>query len=67
MLRDFLRKAGIGELPQPTDQTYFEATVDNALLDRDRLIGRITDIAESSQASNETLRAGIARVRSSIA
>lgn len=67
MLRDLLRKAGIGGSPEPTEQTYFEASVDNALVDQDRLIGRITDIAKSSHNSNETLRAGIARVRASTA
>jgi hypothetical protein len=50
-----------------TDQAYDEASIENGLLDRDRLISRIKDIAESGNASNDALRAGIARVKTSSA
>jgi hypothetical protein len=65
MLRNLLRKAGILPPAPPSDQTYYEASVDNALIERDKIIDRVVGIAESGKDSNETLRAGIARMRSS--
>jgi hypothetical protein len=65
MLRDILRKAGILPPAPPSDQAYYEASVDNALIEHDKIIGRVVGIAESGKESNEILRAGIARIRSS--
>lgn len=65
MLRTLLRRAGILSPAPPSDQTYHEASVENALIDRDKLSDRIADITESGKQSDATLLAGIARVKSS--
>lgn len=65
MLRNLMRKAGLLSPDLPTDQTYFEAGVDNALIDRDKIIDRVVGIAENGEQSNRALRDGIARVKSS--
>jgi hypothetical protein len=65
MLRNLLRKIGLSCPPPPSDQTYYEANVENALVERDKIIDRVIGIAESSNESNEAVRAGIASVRSS--
>lgn len=65
MLRTLLRRAGILRPLPPSDQTYHEASVENALIDRDKLTERIASISENGQRSNDTLLAGIARMQSS--
>lgn len=65
MIRALLRRSGLLPPEPPSDQTYHEASVENALIERDKLTERLVGIAESGNESNETLRAGIARVRSS--
>lgn len=65
MIRALLRRAGYLQAKPPSDQTYHEASVDNALIERDKLTERIADISESGNRSNETLLAGIARMKSS--
>lgn len=65
MLRTFMRRVGILKPLPPSDQTYHEANVENALVDRDKLSERIAVISESGRQSNDTLLAGIARMKSS--
>jgi hypothetical protein len=65
MLKTLLQRAGFLQPQPPSDQTYHEASVDNALIDRDKLTTRINEISQSGEHSNATLLAGIARVKSS--
>jgi hypothetical protein len=65
MLRQFLIRIRLLSPRPPTDQIYSEAKVENAMIDRDKQIARIKDIAESGKTSNDALRAGIARVNTS--
>ena len=65
MLLKILRKIGLSCPPPASDQTYYEANVENALVERDKIIDRVVSIAESSKESNEAVRAGIESVRSS--
>lgn len=47
----------------PSDQTYHEATVENAMMDRDNLTARIVSIAENGHEINKGLRAGVERIK----
>lgn len=65
MIRALLRRVGICQPLPPSDQTYHEASVENALIERDKIINRVVDIAESGNRSNDSMLAGIARMKSS--
>lgn len=47
-----------------TDQAYFEASLENAMMDREVLEGRVAEaVAVGTEVSNEQLQRGIDRIR----
>lgn len=47
----------------PTEQTYYAASAENALLDREAIERRIADAVVEGEASNDLLRRAAASVK----
>lgn len=47
------------EMAGPTEQTYYAASAENALLDREAIERRIADAVVGAEASNDLLREAV--------